>query len=102
MEIARIILQQLGGNKFLVMTGSYNLVYDDKSRALTMTLRKNKSKAKYLTIKLEADDTYTMLFKAKVVKNYQYTFPVVKEYKGVYFDMLQELFTEVTGMYTHL
>lgn len=29
-EVAAIILQQLGGNKFIAMTGTKNFVYDDK------------------------------------------------------------------------
>ena len=60
MRIADIILQQLGGNKFLVMTGAKNLVADGNT--LRMTLPKNCSRANRLYITLDADDTYTMRF----------------------------------------
>ncbi len=97
MNVAATILQQLGGNKFLVMTGANNLTSDES--ALCMQLRRNKAKAKFLRIELNANDTYNMIFR-KTCKNY--TFPIVAEYKDVYADQLQKLFTEVTGYYTSL
>lgn len=43
MRVADIILNQLGGNKFVVMTGSKNFVSDGNT--LRMNLAKNCSKA---------------------------------------------------------
>lgn len=97
-EIASTILKQLGGNKFIVMTGSKNLVADEC--ALTMHLTRNKAMAKYLRIELNGNDTYTMIFRKAITK--QHTFPIVRRIEGVYFDQLQTLFTEVTGLYTSL
>lgn len=106
--VAMTILEQLGGNKFIAMTGARNLVFSKDS--LTMSIPKNMSKANRLKISLNWDDTYTMRF-------YKYTAPrlnhkamtytnekteEVVKYDGVYFDQLQELFTQVTGMYTRL
>lgn len=102
------ILRQLGGNKFLVMTGCKNLVADKNS--LTMDIPKNKSKANNLKITLNGDDTYTMIFK-KVTKArfdtkkmifVEAKETIIKTFEGIYFDMLQEIFTEVTWMYTSL
>jgi hypothetical protein len=108
MRVAETILEQLGGNKFLVMTGAKNLVADGNT--LRMQLPKNMSKANRLYITLEADDTYTMRFFKYTagrlnMKTLEYTEDKVKEVKtvqGVYCDMLQGIFTETTGMYTHL
>ena len=112
MTVAQTILEQLGGNKFVVMTGAKNFVADGNT--LRMTLPKNMSKANRLYITLDADDTYTMRFfkftpsklkvdhKKGIAEFTEEKTKEVKTYKGVYFDMLQELFTEVTGMYTHL
>ena len=58
MKVADIILEQLGGNKFLAMTGAKNLLADGNT--LRMTLPKNRSKANRLYITLDPDDTYTM------------------------------------------
>ena len=44
------------------------------------------------------DDTYTVTFS----KLFKYEHKVISSHDGIYFDMLQELFTEETGMYTSL
>lgn len=108
MTVANIIYNQLGGNKFVVMTGSKNFL--DDGNTLRMALAKNASKANRLWITLEADDTYTMRFFRYTAPRFStktYTFSdekitEVRTIKGVYCDMLQELFTEVTGLYTRL
>jgi len=108
MTVANIIYNQLGGNKFVVMTGSKNFLEDGNT--LRMALAKNASKANRLWITLEADDTYTMRFFKYTAPRFStktYTFSdekitEVRTIKGVYCDMLQELFTEVTGLYTRL
>ena len=71
--IANIILQQLGGHGFTVMTGSRN--YINLSNGLQMSLARNKTSANRLKIILD---------------------------EGVYFDMLQQIFKDVTGLYTRL
>jgi hypothetical protein len=96
MEIAKTILNQLGGNKFIATTGSKNFVAD--KNALSMHLTKNKAGAKYLRIELNSSDTYTMTF-SKLVKNSLF---IVSETAGVYDDMLQSIFTKVTGLNTSL
>lgn len=114
MTIADTILNQLGGNHFIVMTGAKNFVWDDKNHTLRMTLPKNGSKANRLWITLNWDDTYTMDFfkytaaklkidhKAGTAKMIDEKKTEVKKYEHIYCDQLQELFTEVTKMYTHL
>ncbi len=97
MEIANTILAQLGGNKFIAMTGSKNFIASKES--LTMTLTKNKVKAKYLSVTLNSNDTYTMLFFSL---NRNFDRVSKSEKTGVYFDQLQSIFTEVTGLDTHL
>ena len=55
MKAANIILEQLGGNKFIAMTGAKNFVSDGNT--LRMTLPKNRSKANRLYVTLDATDT---------------------------------------------
>lgn len=95
--IAATILQQLGGNKFIAMTGSKNFTIVDNS--LSMHLTRNKAKAKYLKITLNSMDTYDMVFYT-VNKNFEVI--IKAQFDGVYCDQLQDIFTEVTGLYTHL
>lgn len=109
MSVAETILQQLGGQRFTAMIGSKNYLADGNS--LRMTLAKNRSKANRLTITLdEATDTYRMHFyKYTAGRLNKKTFEwvpdkvvEVAEFDNVYCDMLQELFTQVTWMYTRL
>ena len=60
MTVAQTILDQLGGNKFIAMTGSKNFLGGEKS--LSMKLAKNQSGATHLRIELEPTDTYKMEF----------------------------------------
>ena len=108
MKVAETILQQLGGNRFVSMTGAKNFVSDGNT--LRMSLPRNASKANRLYITLDASDTYTMRFfhysPARLNrKTYTWSDDKIKEIKtlrGVYCDQLQNIFTSVTGMYTHL
>jgi hypothetical protein len=112
-HVAKTILSHLGGNYFVMMTGSKNFTTSDNGTALIMQLTKNKAKAKFLKIKLEANDTYTMTFsKIKRTKDadfaalgailYNDEYVEVKTVENVYNYMLQEIFIDVTGLYTHM
>jgi hypothetical protein len=95
---AGTILQQLGGNKFIAMTGAKDFVKDDKNRSIIFKIGRNFASISYVKIRLNSMDTYDMEF-----------FSIRKmelkprgEEKGVYADQLQEMFTKHTGMNTHL
>jgi len=103
------ILNQLGGNRFLLMTGSKNLLYSNKdNNFLSMRLTRNKINAKFLKITLEVDDTYTMTFStSKKIMDAEFgykidTLVILKTIKGVYCDNLAKIFTEVTGLRSKL
>lgn len=96
MTIASTIYHQLGGGRFTMMTGAYNMV--DMGNALKMKLRKNKGRYQYLMITLMPDDTYTMTW-AKI-KNWEWV--IMDEDEGIYFDMLNDVFESRTGQYTKL
>ena len=107
-QVAKEILRQLGGSKFTVMTGSSKFLFADitetnKNYWLRMNLASNKAKVNRLKIILNGDDTYTMKFYRQTIRNH--TDVVITNehtYDGVYCDMLQDVFTDVTGLYTHL
>jgi len=108
--VAEQILQQLGGQEFLAVTGCKQLVYDETS--LRMRLIRNKSGANYLKITLGGNDLYTMLFfyyrpmkwvvKGNKVVERPEAHKEVARYEGVYCDMLRGLFSEVTGLETRM
>ena len=92
------LLQQLGGNKFMVMTGAKNLMVDKKEKSLHMRIGKNSKGINHVKITLMPDDTYKMDFGRIRKLDYK----VVRSVTGVYAEALRDVFTEVTGLYTSL
>jgi hypothetical protein len=99
MSIGQVILNQLGGNRFIAMTGAKNLISHGDGLSLRFPQKKGKN---YLKITLNAWDTYNLEW--GMIRNKQgipgYTKKKVVE--DVYSDQLQEIFTEETGLYTTL
>ena len=100
-EVAKTILGQLGGNKFVVMTGAKDIAFDsgkEDQGAIQFKIGRNSSKANIVRVELRGDDTYTMKF-------FQFRKMELKElkvYEGVYCDKLRDIFTDYTGLYTSL
>ena len=95
--VAETILKTLGGNKFRAMTGAKNLAGDENS--LSMRIGRNSSNSNYLKITLNSMDLYDMKF-CKLTRKFEEK--SVTEYSDVYNDMLTDVFTSHTGMYTSL
>ena len=95
-RVAKTILQQLGGNKFIAMTGAKNLGASGKS--LSMKIGRNSKSITHVIIKLTSMDLYDIEFiRMRGAKR-----TVVKKVKGIYADMLQKIFTKYTGLRTRL
>ena len=95
---AKEVLNQLGGNKFVAMTGAKNFVKDDSKRMIAFKIGKNCKGVNYVRITLNSMDTYDMEFIS--VRGGKLT--VKSEANNIYNDQLQEVFTEHTGLYTRL
>ena len=100
MNVAQIILQQLGGNKFQVTTGAKNFVSHGNGNALSFKLpsRFANDGINYVKITLEPNDTYTMEFG----KVWGTKYKVIKTVDQVYADMLRDIFANTTGLETSL
>lgn len=110
------IAEQLGGNKFLAMTGSKFLYHgqDDNGYVyLVVKLARNQSRSQYLKIQYNSMDLYNLEFfrikrtqnpeyKAIGIKIYDEEHISLKTFEDVYGEDLQDIFTSVTGMYTRL
>ena len=96
-DVARIIWEHLGGNKFRVMTGAKNLL--NTGDGLAMKLGRNSSNSNYLKITLNSMDLYDMKF-CKLTRKFEEK--SVTEYNNIYNDTLTDTFTAHTGMYTSL
>lgn len=103
-QVANTILAQLGGNRFRAMTGANGFTSSaaEGEGSLTFRIGTNDARVRGCKIILQADDTYTMKFYKWTRKDGLQDFTVCAEHEGVYVDMLQELFTKETGMYTSL
>ena len=97
MTVAKTILEQLGGNKFRMMTGAKHFGARDNS--LSMRIGRNSSNSNYLKITLNSMDLYDMKF-CKLTRKFEEK--SVTEYKNVYNDLMRGTFTAHTGMYTSL
>lgn len=100
--IAKTILQQIGGHRFAAMTGSHNFI--NLGNGLRMSLSRNKTSANRLEIIYdEGADLYNVRFYRQSMnhKTFEVTTKDIEKIDGVYCDMLEEIFTNVTGLYTH-
>ncbi len=96
---AETILMQLGGGRFLKMTGAKQLV--DTGNGLQFKLPRGLSSTGIVCVSIEigADDLYCVkAYTAKGVK----TCIADRVVTGVYVDSLRNLFTQMTGLDTHL
>lgn len=91
-EIAQTILAQLGGNRFIAMTGAKNLAHGENS--LHGKLGKNAKGVTHFTVTLDATDTYTVRF----CRVWGTKLTEKGTTSGVYFDMLRDLFESATEM----
>lgn len=110
------IVSQIGGNKFLAMTGSKIKYYgyDELGYVYIMIeLIKNQSGAKYLKIQLNGLDLYNMEFskikktltpmaKELGIKLYDEQQVITETIENIYAEDLQEIFTDRTGLYIRL
>ena len=96
--IAQTILQQIGGRRFTAMTGSRDFI--DMGNGLRMSLARNKTSANRLDIIWA--DLYNMRFYRRTFskKTFESRTKDIAIHEGIYFDMLEEMFTMVTGLYT--
>ena len=100
-EVIETMINQLGGTKFFIMTGSkpqYKDISTD-SPLIALKLTKNNSKANYLTIQyIRSTDLYKMEFIKMNIKERK----IVSSYDNIYSDQLTEIFESETGLRTTL
>lgn len=93
-QIAQTILQQLGGNEFVIMTGAKQFTHDDKG-TLRFKIGRNSTSCNWVAVEYNAKlDLYNLVFNRLRGKN----FTELKRYDSIYNDQLRELFTNYTGL----
>ena len=106
-EEAYTILVQLGGRRFLAMTGSHRLLQAGRSAHnpnpwLRMDLAENQGQANRLKITYMPNDLYKMEFYHMRLAGADPIVTHEQTFEDVYYDSLQEIFTRVTGLLTSL
>ena len=96
LTVANTILAQLGGGKFIAMTGSKN--FGGTADSLAFKVGRNAGRVSYVIIKLNGLDLYDVEY-IRVRKAVRTTLATSEDLFG---DMLQADFTAKTGLYTSL
>jgi len=96
--IADTILQQLGGQKFIVMTGANSFSYGDNNLNFRLSSRITKHKAQCMRITLNGKDLYDL--ELMKIKNFE--LKLVDKKTDVDAEALQGVFTEMTGLDTSI
>ena len=95
---AGMVLKQLGGNKFIAMTGAKDFVKDESKAMIGFKIGRNCSNINYVKITLNSMDLYDLEF----INIRKFKITVKNKVDGVCCDQLQDIFTQYTGMETHL
>jgi len=94
--LAKEILHQLGGNKFIAMTGAKNISGGNYS--LQFKIMRNSRRVTHVKIEINGLDLYDLTFYS--IRGYDS--PIIRsQANNIYADMLQTTFTEHTGLNTH-
>ena len=97
-QVAKTILDQLGGNKFIAMLGVKNLVAGNISLTFRIPSNFAKIDINSITVTLNNSDAYDIDFH-KISRGKCKTIAFIY---GIYADNLQNVITQVTGLDTHL
>jgi hypothetical protein len=96
--VAQNILQQLGGNRFALMTGAKNFVYGENMLQFKLPSNFARDGINAVRVTLTAMDDYSVeFFKVRGVASK----PIAYR-ENVYCDTLQSTFKAVTGLDTRL
>ena len=98
MTIARNILEQLGGSRFIQMTGATNISGGERELTFHLKARITRRRGQIMRITLEANDTYHL----ELMKIVDFECQTLESRSGVYVENLKDIFTEMTGLYTAL
>lgn len=100
-EVAKTIIDQLGGQRFAAMTGAKGWtalqVNEQQDGGVQFRIGRNAKSIHWVRVTLTYADTYTMEFG----RGYK-TSRVVSTFEDIYCDQLRGTFEDATGLYTSL
>ena len=93
---AQEVINQLGGNRFIAMTGAKKFVYDNSKKWVQFYIGKNHRHINVVRITLNGKDLYDMEFIR--TQGDKKPAKVVAKHNDIYNDMLAPIFKKETGM----
>jgi hypothetical protein len=104
MTVANVILEQLGGRKFAVMTGAKNFIGLESGLEFRLPGGGGftKSGINLVRVELTPADLYKVTFSKFRMSKGLPSIKKISEFDGIYFDQLQPLFSRETGLATRL
>jgi hypothetical protein len=97
-EVAETILEQLGGRRFMAMTGARHFLADGSALRFRLPSNFAQHGINAITITLNAFDTYDLVFS----KVHGPNFTSVATVRGIFADQLRDVFRSETGLDTTL
>lgn len=88
--ITDTIFDQFGGHKAMAMIGGHAMELSETTLSVKWKAPAN-NKARKMTIRLEKDDTYTIMF-------YKLNFTLIEVLNDIYVDQLKIVFEDKTGL----
>lgn len=98
MHIAKTILHQIGGNRFILMTGARSMTGTERGLNIKLPSNFARHGINYVQIELTGNDDYTVKFS----KVHDMKINEIAALDGVYSDQLQDIFTAATGLAVRL
>ncbi len=96
LTIANTILAQLGGGRFLAMTGARSLLGGSNSLTMHLPASLVTGRANRLRVTLDSDDTYTVALLKYVPRKLECV--TLDTRSGIYCEGLRETFERMTGL----
>jgi hypothetical protein len=97
-QIAQTILEQLGGRRFLVMTGAKDLLAGENYLSMRLPASLTKGRVNKIRILLADNDTYTLETYKFTTRDLASASTPVRQESDVYVESLRETFTAMTGL----
>ena len=97
-SVPHVILQQLGGQRFIAMTGAKSFAGGDRELSFRLSPNMTKGRSSLMRITLSKDDTYTL----ETMKVVRYEPVVLDTREQVHAGELRRAFTAMTGLDTSL
>ena len=98
MSVAQTILRQLGGNKFVTMTGAKQLITYPDALSFQLPAGTTKNKANYVKVTINKNDLYGVSF----CKIFRLEMRELSSFDDISSEGLGDLFTTETGLDIHL